>query len=387
LVGLAPHAAAAAEEPALDARAWVLVDSEDGDVLASRLAGRAYPVASTTKLMTAYVARKALGLDEVVTAPGYVANAAESLLGLTEGERINVRDLLYGLILASGNDAAVALATASSGSVEAFVERMNREAAKLGLRDTNYANPIGLDDPANYSSAADLVELAAELRRDSVFREIFDSPAATLTSGAQTRDIVNRNELVRTVPWVNGVKTGYTIGAGNVLVGSGTRDGITLISAVLGAPSESARDSETLELLEYGFSLYRPERVVANGERLASATVHFQDEALPVVAAEGLKLTVRRDQRVAAEVDAPTEVEGPIERGERLGRVVVEVDGERAGAVPLIAARAVAAATISDKVDSVVPGPAVVAWLLLFFALAAVLVLAVWFWGRTRWAR
>jgi serine-type D-Ala-D-Ala carboxypeptidase (penicillin-binding protein 5/6) len=378
-------AAKPAAPPDLDARAWALIDADDGEVLAGQGAARSYPVASTTKLMTAYVARRALKLSEEVVAAEYVpSSSAESLLGLMGGERITVRDLLYGLILASGNDAAVALADAAAGSVPAFVERMNRGAARLGLDHTSYANPIGLDEPGNYSSAGDLVELAAELRKDPAMREIFDAPDAVLQSGAQTRSIVNRNNLVRMVPWVDGVKTGYTLGAGNVLVASGEQGQVELISAVLGAPSETARDAESLELLGYGFSLYHRERPIADGEELADATVAYQDETLEMVAAEPVELTVRRGQEIDVEVDSPTEVEGPIDQGERLGEAIVRVDGDAQGRTALVAAAAVAEASVADRVDSALPGSRFVAWAIVAVAVAAVGILLIRFGGRRR---
>lgn len=361
LVG-APPASAAPAGPELPARAWLLVDAKDGEVLSARRPERSAPIASTTKLMTAFVAREELDLNETVVAPAYVPSTAESLLGLEEGERIKVRDLLYGLILASGNDAAVALATAAGGSVDTFVRQMNRAAQRLDLDDTSYANPIGLDAPDNFSSARDLVDLTLELRERRVFRKIFDTPETVLESGARPRTVVNRNTLVRTVPYVNGVKTGYTLGAGNVLVGSAERDGIQLVSAVLGAPTESERDAATLELLNYGFSLYRQERVLRERERVATASVRWQDERMPLVAERPVRVTVRRDQRVDVAVAAPDEVEGPVRRGERLGRVTVTVDGELAQRVALVAARAAPEATVLERFDGAIPGPRLAAW-------------------------
>lgn len=361
-----------ANAPSLNARAWVLIDARDGEVLAARRASRSYPVASTTKLMTAFVARRALDLKDVVVAPKYEPSfSAESLLGLRPGERITVRDLLYGLLLASGNDAAVALASAAGGTVPKFVEKMNKTAQRLGLRNTSYANPIGLDDPDNYSSAADLAKLAARMREDGKFAEIFDTPSATLQSGAKTRHVVNRNNLVRNVPWVDGVKTGYTLSAGNVLVASGKRKGVDLISAVLGAPSEAVRDSASLELLEYGFSLYRREQPVKNGETLATAGIAYQDGSVDLVAANGVRVTLREGQKAEVEIDVPSEVEGPLEAGERVGEAVVLVDGSPRGRTPIVAAAAVPKATVADRVDAALPGPRFVAWALLTVLLAA----------------
>ena len=379
LLGGADRAAAAELPPApeLPARAWVLVDAADAEALAAQRQSGSFPIASTTKLMTAYVARRGLGLSEVVVAPAYPASPAESLLGLVEGERIEVRDLLYGLLLASGNDAAAALAQAAAGSEEQFVARMNTAAARLGLDDTSYANPVGLDEAGNFSSARDLADLAIKLRADPLFREIFDSPVATLSSGAQTRQVINRNDLVRTVPYVNGVKTGYTLGAGNVLVASATRDGITLVSAVLGAASEPERDAATLELFDYGFSLYEERTALRGGEQLAAPEVRLQGERVGLVAEHDLELTIRRGQRLATAVDAPVEVEGPIERGQQLGAVVVSVDGETVARVALEASRAVAAASLLQRLDGVVPGPRAVLWLVAVLALALIVFAAI----------
>ena len=351
-----------------------MIDPTDDKLLAGHDPSGSHSIASTTKLMTAFVARGRLDLDEKVTAPGYTpTSSAESLLGLVEGERITTRDLLYGLLLASGNDAAVALADASSGSVDAFVAQMNKSARRLGLDDTSYANPIGLDEPDNYSSARDLTELAAKLREDKVFRQIFDSPGAVLESGARTREIVNRNNLVLTVDFVDGVKTGYTLDAGNVLVASGTRDGVTLISAVLGEPTESGRDADSLALLEYGFSLYKHREPVKRREQVALADVRYEDSTLPLVAAKPVEVTVRRGQEVETELDVPAEVEGPVAKNERVGGVVVTVDGEPRGRSAVLAGVAVPKASVGDRIDSAVPGPGVVAWI----ALTAILVLAV----------
>ena len=148
---------------------------------------------------------------------------------------MTVKDLLYGLILESGNDAAVTLAEGVAGSVPKFVAQMNRQAQALGLMNTSYDNPIGLDAPGNYSSAADLVELSEMLLDDPLFAEIADSSSAVLRSGNRPRQIDSRNTLLGKDPTVDGVKTGHTIGAGYVLIGSATRDGTRLVSAVLGA--------------------------------------------------------------------------------------------------------------------------------------------------------
>jgi len=360
LATLAPASAAAAAErqPRLDARSWVLVDALDGDRLAARSASSPRAIASATKLMTAYVALRELPLRRKVEAPDYQPSSPlESLADLQAGERLSVRDLLYALLLESANDAAVTLADGVSGSVPKFVREMNRTAAALGLIDTRYENPIGLDSANNYSSASDLAELTLRLRRNRLFRRIVDTPEVVLRTGSRTREIDSRNLLVSRVPWVNGVKTGHTQEAGYVLVGSGTRKGTTLVSVVLGAPSEAARDEQTLRLLDYGFSLYRNETVAGADEEVASPELRYQDTTLPLVPERRLRVSMRREQKLETEITAPDEVEGPIARGEELGELTATVDGREAGAVPLVAGRAAGEATFLERARSLISAP------------------------------
>jgi D-alanyl-D-alanine carboxypeptidase (penicillin-binding protein 5/6) len=350
---LAPAGAIAAPAsnpfPHLDARAWALVDAGNGEVLISHAAHRHLPVASTTKLMTAYVALKELPLGRIVRAARYVPTYGESLLGLRAGQRISVRDLLYGLILRSGNDAAYDLALAAAGSESRFVRQMNRYAAALGLADTHYANPIGLDQRGNHSSAYDLATLARRLLRIPVFARIANSRQAVLRSVRPRRRIETIDELLDLAPWVNGVKTGHTFGARYVLVGSGRRKGVELIAAVVGAETDEDRFADALRLLEYGFSRYRRRTPVHAGQALARPSIRYAGGELPLRAARNVPVGMRRGQRVEVAVRAPGEVEGPIERGAVLGSAIVRVGGLRAAAVPLRAARAVPKASALER--------------------------------------
>jgi D-alanyl-D-alanine carboxypeptidase (penicillin-binding protein 5/6) len=351
---LAPPAGAAEKPPPVEARAWALVDARTGRVLTTHAAGRHLPIASTTKLMTAYVALQELDPDEIVRAQPYDAIYGESLLNLRPGQRVSVRDLLYGLILRSGNDAAYDLAHAAAGSEAAFVRQMNRRAAALGLSDTHYANPIGLDQRGNYSSALDLAALSRHLLRNRTFARIADSTSAKLDSLHPPRRIVTINHLLEMEPWVTGVKTGHTFDADYALVGSGRRKGVSLISVVLGAPSEEARDEGSLALLESGFERYRRRVPVHAGQELASPSIRYTGGELPLRAARAIVAGTYRDQRLEVEIDAPGEVEGPIERGRALGRVTVLVDGRPAGSTALRAGRSIPEAGPFDRVRSFV---------------------------------
>ncbi|HEY5943521.1 MAG TPA: D-alanyl-D-alanine carboxypeptidase family protein [Solirubrobacterales bacterium] len=352
---LVPSAAAAVAGPqGIEAESWIVVDARGGDVLASHAATRPLPIASTTKLMTAYVAMKELPLAKVVRAAPYSPIYGESLMGLRTGERVSVRDLLYGLILVSGNDAAHTLAVAAAGSEERFVGQMNRYAAALGLSDTHYANPIGLDQVGNYSTAADLATLSRRLLRDPAFAKIADSQTALLRSLRPPRRIDTLNYLLEMVPWATGVKTGHTFDAGYVLVGSGEQKGVSLVSVAIGAPTDETRFSDNLTLLEYGFSQYRRRLPIRRGQDLAEPEIRYSGGRLPLRAERSLQVGIRRGERIDLRVQAPQEVEGPVERGERLGTATVFVEGRRAGAVPLRASRSIPEASFFDRVRATV---------------------------------
>ena len=347
----------AAGPPKLVAKAWILVDALDGTVLAAKAPERERPIASTTKLMTAYLALKQLKAKDTLKAAPYNAAAAESIVGLTPGEKVSVRDLLYALLLPSANDAAETIAVGVAGNEKKFVVEMNNAAKTLGLDHTSYANPIGLDESGNFSSAQDLVALADILLENQLFARIVDTPKATLRTVEGKPTVTTRNTLLISDPTVRGVKTGHTTAAGYVLVAAAKRDGTTLLSAVLGAGSEAARDAETKELLEYGFSQYKAQLPVRKGEELAAPELDYRDEELALVAKRDVPVSIRKGQRVGRRVTAPDEVEGPIEKGENLGRVMVTVDGSIAGASPLIASRSADEASIVDKATETVGKP------------------------------
>jgi D-alanyl-D-alanine carboxypeptidase (penicillin-binding protein 5/6) len=338
------------EPPRLDAASWLLVDLKDQQKLAAHAPGRRRAIASTTKLMTTYLALNELKLSDHLVVPRYDAGPAESVAGLTAGERLTVRDLIVAMMLPSANDAAFTVADGIAGSEGAFVAEMNRAAADLDLAGTHYANPIGLDAKGNYSTAEDLAALAQDLLADKRFRRIVAMPKATLESGARTRVVENTNTLLLSDPSVDGVKTGHTLDAGYVLVASAKRDGVPLLAAVLGAPSEAARNAETERLLDYGFSLYERREPVREGRGVASAAVRYEDEPLALVATRDVAVRSRADQAIRVEADGPAEVEGPIAAGEKLGQATVTVDGRFVDRVPLVAATAVEAPTIIDRI-------------------------------------
>jgi D-alanyl-D-alanine carboxypeptidase (penicillin-binding protein 5/6) len=361
--------AAAAAPPPVIAPAAILVAPQTGDVLFRRDADVERPVASTTKLMTALLVRERVSLGDTFTAVPYSAAAAESKLGLHPGERMTVRDLLTALLVASANDAAQTLAVGTAGSVPAFVSEMNARAQALGLRHTHYANPVGLDEPGNYSSAADLARLAEVLRGDAFVRRTVALPRARLASGDHPRTIANRNDLVGNYRIVTGVKTGHTDAAGYVLVGSGTRAGVDVVSVVIGDPSQAARDADTLALLRYGLDQYRRVPIVLRDRVLASARVRYrEDDRIQLVAARTVVRVLRRGERPAIAVRAARRLEGPLPAGARAGTITVRLRGRVVDRVPLVTAAPVPKVGWAERALDFAFKPGTLAVLLLLVA-------------------
>jgi D-alanyl-D-alanine carboxypeptidase (penicillin-binding protein 5/6) len=354
LLVAAQPAAAQSTPNRLTAKTGILIEPSSGEVLWSRGADRRRSIASTTKLMTALLVLEHSKLSDVVPAANYRALPVESKINLQPGERMTVADLLRALLVYSANDAAVTLAQHVGGSRPAFVRLMNKRARELKLTGTHYANPVGLDDPANYSTARDLVKLTERLWRFKFFRRTVNRENIKLKSGDHPRSYDNRNTLVRRFRWIDGVKTGHTQQAGWVLVGAGRRNGVQLFSAVLGTPSETARDADTLALLRYGFTLYQEVTAVRRGD--------LQNETIPIRYRRGAVLQVMAGRTVSRVlrkregnpfttrvVDIPRQVEGPIRRGQSLGVIEVRAHGKRVATVPLVAANGVPKADFGQK--------------------------------------
>jgi serine-type D-Ala-D-Ala carboxypeptidase (penicillin-binding protein 5/6) len=339
LIGAGPAQAAERPPAVPNADAAIVIDARNGEVMFRKRAGERRQIASTTKLMTALLTLERARPRELFSAADYAAAPVESQIGLRPGERMTVADLLEALLLESANDAAVTLAEGVAGSRDAFVEAMNERAEELGLDDTSYANPIGFDDPLNYSTASDLAELTLRLMRRPRFARVVDLPVAELESGARMRVIDNRNTLIAAHPFVSGVKTGHTLQAGYVLIGAADGPGgAKVISVVMGEPSEAARDADTLRLLRWGLARFHRVRVVPARRPLARASIKYSDEKATLVAARPATVTLREGERVRRRVRAPDELEGPLPARKRVGSVTVLVDGEPVRRIPLVTA-------------------------------------------------
>ncbi|MGH2871567.1 MAG: D-alanyl-D-alanine carboxypeptidase family protein [Solirubrobacteraceae bacterium] len=341
-----PGSAAAA--PRLSVTAAALYAPATGQLLFGVNPHRRLAIASTTKLMTALVTLERIHrLSTVFAQNDWEPAADDSQLGLDPGDRMSVHDLLIAMLLPSADDAAEDLAyNVGGGSVAAFVAMMNAQARALDLRDTHYSTPIGLDTPGNWSSAYDLDRLAAyDLGHSPYFARVVAMPHAVVRVDGVPRTVVNLNDLVARYPWIDGVKTGHTNDAGYVLVASARRDGLPLISAVLGTSSESARDDNTLALLDWGYAHFRTWTPIREGEALARPRIAgVTGMRARVVAAAGFTRVLPRSSRVRVVVHAPATLRGPLAARATVGSALVLDGGRVLARVPLVLAVSVPAA-------------------------------------------
>ncbi len=338
-------AGVAVAAPALSVTGAALYAPRTGQLLYGVHPYRRLAIASTTKLMTALITlQRVHRLSTVFAQNDWLPAPDDSQLGLLPGQRMSVHDLLIAMLLPSADDAAEDVAfNVGHGSVARFIGMMNAEARALGLRDTHYSTPIGLDTPGNYSSAYDLVRLAAyDLSHSRYFARVVALPHAVVRVDGIPRRVVNLNDLVGRYPWIDGVKTGTTTDAGHVLVASARRDGLRLVSAVLGTTSTAARDRNTLKLLDWGYAQFRTWTPVRAGEVLARPSIAGASGGRArLVAATGLARVLPRSSHLRLVVRAPVSLSGPLAARAREGTVLV-VDGRRVLArVPLLLAAAV----------------------------------------------
>ncbi len=321
------------------AKSAVLIEAQSGDVIYEKNAYEKLPMASTTKIMTALVAiEKCADLDAVYAVPPEAVGIEGSSLYLKQDEELSMRDLLYGLMLRSANDAAVAIAVNVAGSVEAFSEMMNAKAKELNLENTHFMNPNGLDDPEHYTTAYDLACLTFYAMKNPVFAEI----VSTLKYTIGTNTVVNHNKLLRCYEGCTGVKTGFTKKSGRCLVSAATRDGVSLIAVTLNAPDDW---NDHKSMLDLGFNEYKSVELCSEG------TLTFELDCTGG-ACEKVKITNRDAVSVPlrqnlGEINCIVESKGPsllfcpIEKGANIADAVFYQNGCVIARVPLYAKEAV----------------------------------------------
>ncbi|OZI29214.1 peptidase [Bordetella genomosp. 1] len=352
----AAHSPAA---PTLTARAWLLLDATSGQVLGAQNASARIEPASLTKIMTAYVVFQALAAKEItleqqvtISTRAWKVAPGSSRMFLEPNKQVSIDALLYGLMVQSGNDAAVALAEAVSGSVEAFVARMNQQAQAMGLAGTHFNSPSGLPDAQTYSTAADLGTLAARMSRDfgQTARRYDTTREYTYNNIRQP----NRNRLLWADPSVDGMKTGHTESAGYCLIGSASRaeGGLQrrLIAVVIGTDSDKTRTQEARTLLEWGYGAFRTVRLYQAGEAAGEQQVwKGQADVVPVGYAQDFYLTTPAGARIERSVQPVATLVAPVTAQQQVGVVQITVDGKPAMQVPLVAKQPVPEAGIAGR--------------------------------------
>lgn len=353
------------EKPVLaEGETGVLIDSISGRVLfESDSTKKMYP-ASTTKIMTAMLAIEAvergeISLENTVTVTPVMLENADpdgSNIALKVGEVITLDNLLKGLMVASGNDAACAIATYISGSVSEFVELMNSRAAELGANDTHFVNPHGLHDAEHYTTAADMAKIACAAMKLTKFRNIVDIahikiPPTNVTE--QERYYINTNGLLSTMRYTNfyfkgsiGIKTGYTSDAGNCLVSAAARDGVELIAVLFGGKDATYSHNDSIEMLEWGFEEFTSAAAVSKDDMLSEVKVKQGKgtDSLTLSAKETVRVLVPKDtklEELEIKPDIPESVYAPIEAESEIGGVTVLLNGEELGRGRLVATKTV----------------------------------------------
>ena len=347
LLFLIPGSARAAQkEERITAKAYALIEAGSGRLLAGEHEHERRPMASTTKIMTALLIIEAgEDLDALVTVPPEAAGIEGSSMYLAAGERISLRDLLYGLMMVSGNDAAVTLAIHHSGSVDAFADRMNAKAAALGCTDTHFVNPNGLHDPDHYTSAFDLCRMAAAAMAHPFFRELVNTQRYTAATGDKPRTFRTKNKVLTQIEGGCGVKTGFTKKAGRCLCFAAERQGMLLVGAVLNAPDMW---NDAKKLLDRGFFDYELHTFLPPGETVGTIPVTGSEKkALPVAAKEGILYPVRKDgqDETALDIRLIPGLIAPVEAGTKAGEAILTVNGESVKTVPLIVREGVSSLT------------------------------------------
>jgi D-alanyl-D-alanine carboxypeptidase len=338
---------AGAVGPRVDARAWLVVNPATGDILDKHDDRYRVPIASITKLMTVIVAIQHLKLDQVVSVDPRAAAVGQESVYLQPHQEITVSDLLKAALIQSANDAADALALATAPSFPAFAQMMNAQAAALGLTDSHFVRPDGLDAPGEYSSARDVTKLAEIAMRIPVVRKDVGTVNATLADG---RALHTWNDLLGKVPGVYGVKTGHTDKALWGQVAAIRADGTTIYVTILGSPSRNRRNADLQALLAYGIDSYRNVNAISAGRTYATVETPYGRGPLHLEAASPLRAVVRVGVPLTQRVVAPEVASLPVRRGQVLGSVRVYSEGRLLGARELVATRSIAKPGLASRV-------------------------------------
>ena len=355
------------EPPKLDAAAWALVDANTGIYLAGKNPDERLPVASTTNVMTALVTMDGADLNEEVAitpqAERFVGSVYSNA-GLIQGERLSIRELLEAALIPSATEADYTLAQhLGGGSVEAFVEQMNHKADSMGLKNTHFENPAGLDQRGHYSSAKDLATIARAAMKYPVFDDIVNTEQTTITTQNRAIALTNTNNLLYIYPPADGVKTGTSPAAGPCLVASAKQGDESYIVVVLDAAGEQYRFEAARTALEYAFKTYDRAPLVRKGAVYKEIHPPYRrDESVGLVAAKDVPGPSGPGLKVERQVTVREELPPSAKAGQQLGSVEVVVNGKRVGSSPLVTKRGYQEASLWQKAQYAAMWPADRLW-------------------------
>ena len=314
---------------AISAEKAILVDGETGRVLYEKNADSQSLIASTTKIMTALIVCEQCNVLDRIRIPQAAVGIEGSSMYLVAGEVLTIQELLYGLMLQSGNDAAVALAIYCGGTVEGFAELMNDKARSLGMDSSHFVNPNGLDAPGHYSTARDLATLSAYAMQNPIFARTVSTKSVKVGQ----RYLTNHNKLLWRVDGANGVKTGYTKAAGRILVSGALRQGRQLIAVTINAPSDW---NDHAQLLEQGFENFSVRKIISAGQQLGiTAVAAGQAGSVALIAAEDFSYALAPGEKITVELPGAGFVYAPVAMGQNAGSAHILVDGSPVGTVPM----------------------------------------------------
>lgn len=337
---------------AASAQAAIVVEQSTGRVLWEHNADQRLPMASTTKIMTALCVLENADLPEIVTIDESMSGIEGSSMYLEAGEELSVEQLLYGLMLRSGNDAAVALAKHVGGSVEDFVRLMNEKAAQLGLENTHFVNPHGLPAEGHYTTARELAIITAAAYENEIFRTIVDTERMVVPWKGHPYDraMANKNKILTQYEGGNGVKTGYTKAAGRCLVAGAEREGMQVIAVALNAPDMW---NDCMAMMDKAFAEYDMTVVMEAGEVVGKAEFSFTEECAEVTVGKTVRLPLKEGEEAEVVFHLPEKMETGVAQGEQIGYAIIVGKGTEAMRVPLCAARSVEKPARAEYADAV----------------------------------
>ncbi len=350
LICFSNHSAKALiDMPQVNAQSAALVEMNTGKLLCAKNAHVRLPMASTTKIMTAIIAIESCSLDEMVTVTAEAYGTEGSSMYLELNEKLSMRDLLYGLMLVSGNDAAAAIAVHIAGSKEAFADVMNAKAAELGLTNTHFVTPNGLHDDEHYTTAYELAVISAYAMRNDTFRTIVSSREYVAESGNKRRSLRNKNKTLTLYEGGNGVKTGYTSIAGRCLSFAAERNGMQLVGAVL---HSSDTYGDAFSIMDYGFSQYKLQSVIGKGDVVQYVRLSGgRKNVLALCASEDIMIPVGVNGKfdLRSQVLLDKTANAPIEKGEEYGKLQLWENGRLLASISLYAGETIPENSIMDS--------------------------------------